>query len=98
MRMKYLKISYTEHKNNLEVLYMVEESRSLKKDAIKRKLQYCGHLMRRSGLQKKLIDEGWYYQGVDKEELQSNDLAKTEGLGERPYPTFWWSWIPTCDR
>ena len=51
-----LKISYTEHKTNIEVLQEVGENRKLKKEIIKRKLQYFGHLIRKDGIQKKLLD------------------------------------------
>ena len=51
-----LRISYTEHKTNIEVLETVGESRKLKKEIIKRKLQYFGHLIRKEGVQKKLLD------------------------------------------
>ena len=51
-----LKISYTEHKTNIEVLEQVGESRKLKKEIIKKKLQYFGHLIRKDGIQKRLLD------------------------------------------
>ena len=53
---KCLKISYTEHKSNEEVLNMMGESRKLKGEIMKRKLQYCGHVIRAEGYQKKLLD------------------------------------------
>ena len=53
---KCLKISYTEHKTNKDVLEAVGESRMLKKEIINRKLQYFGHIIRKNGIQKKLLD------------------------------------------
>ena len=52
---KCMKISYTEHKTNEEVLQMIDERRSLAKEIIRRKLQYFGHLIRRNGVQKRLL-------------------------------------------
>ena len=51
-----LKISYTEHKTNVEVLQTVGEKRYLKKEIMKKKMQYFGHIVRKDGLQKKLLD------------------------------------------
>ena len=51
-----LKISYTEHKTNEEVLQAVGENRFLKKEIMKKKLEYFGHLVRKDGVQKKLLD------------------------------------------
>ena len=51
-----LKISYTEHKTNSEVLEQVGESRKLKKEIIKKKLQDFGHFIRKDGIQKRLLD------------------------------------------
>ena len=51
-----LKISYTEHKSNEEVLQAVGEKRFLKKEIMKKKLQYFGHIVRKGGVQKKLLD------------------------------------------
>ena len=51
-----MKISYTEHKTNQEVLKMVGEERSLSKEIITRKLRYFGHIIRKDGVQKRLLD------------------------------------------
>ena len=53
---KCMKISYTEHKTNEEVLQMIGEKRCLAKEIIRRKLQYFGHLIRRNGVQKRLLE------------------------------------------
>ena len=53
---KCMKISYTEHKTNQEVLKMVGEERSLSKEIITRKLRYFGHIIRKDGVQKRLLD------------------------------------------
>ena len=54
-----LKISYTDQKINIEVLQEVGENRKLKKEIIKRKLQYFGHLIRKDGIQKKWTGKGY---------------------------------------
>ena len=51
-----LKISYTDHVTNEEVLRRVGEKPSLTKNIIKRKLQYFGHIIRQDSLQKLLIE------------------------------------------
>ena len=56
MYRKMLKISYTDHVTNEEVLRRVGEKPSLTKNIVKRKLQYFGHIIRQDSLQKFLIE------------------------------------------
>lgn len=53
---KMMKISYTEHKTNLEVLQLTKTNRTLKMEIIKRKIQYFGHLVRKGGLQRNILN------------------------------------------
>ena len=51
-----MKIPYTAHKSNLEVLKMTNSTRMLKTEITKRKIQYFGHLVRKGGLQRILLE------------------------------------------
>ena len=53
---KMLKVSYTEHQTNEEILRKAAYKRSLKDGIIKRKNQYFGHILRQGGLQKFLLE------------------------------------------
>ena len=53
---KMMKIPYTAHKSNLEVLKMTNSTRMLKTEITKRKIQYFGHLVRKGGLQRILLE------------------------------------------
>ena len=53
---KMLKISYTEHKSNDEVLKLMKMERQLVKTIVKRKCEYFGHFIRRDGLQRLLLE------------------------------------------
>ena len=53
---KMLRISYTDHVTNEEVLRRVGEKRSFLKTIHQRKLQYFGHLTRQNGLQRRLLE------------------------------------------
>ena len=56
MLRRMLKISYTDHKTNEEVLRRTKSIRSLKDLIIKRKLAYFGHVVRAEKLQRHLMD------------------------------------------
>ena len=81
-----MKISYTEHKTNEEVLQMIGEKRSLAKEIIRRKLQYLDHLIRRNGVQKRLLEaevEGNRGRGRPKTTWLANiQTATGKSLGE----------------
>ena len=51
-----MRISWTEHKSNEEVLEMTVSKRSLIATMNKRKLQYFGHLIRQNGIQRLLLE------------------------------------------
>ena len=51
-----MRISWTEHKSNEEVLEMAISKRSLIATIKKRKLQYFGHLIRQNGIQRLLLE------------------------------------------
>ena len=51
-----MRISWTEHKHNEEVLEMTISKRSLMMTIKKRKLQYFGHLIRQNGIQRLLLE------------------------------------------
>ena len=53
---KMMKIPYTEHKSNEEVLKMTNSKRSLKEEIVNRKAQYFGHVIRRGKLQRLLLE------------------------------------------
>ena len=56
MYRKMMKVSYTEHKTNEEVLKKANAKRSLKKEMMLRKTKYMGHALRRNGLQRGLLE------------------------------------------
>ena len=51
-----MKISYTEHVSNEEVLRRTNSKRTLKEEIMKRKMQYFGHVVRGERLQRQLLD------------------------------------------
>ena len=51
-----LRISYTEHKTNEEVLGMMKIKRLLIDSIRKRKAKYFGHMVRQNGLQRLLLE------------------------------------------
>ena len=51
-----LRISYTEHKTNKEVLGMMKIKRLLIDSIRKRKVKYFGHMVRQNGLQRLLLE------------------------------------------
>ena len=53
---RMMRISWTEHKSNEEVLEMTISKRSLIATIKKRKLQYFGHLIRQNGIQRLLLE------------------------------------------
>ena len=53
---RILKIAWTNHKTNYEVLNKAKCKRSLLNIIMKRKLQYFGHIIRKSSLQKLLLE------------------------------------------
>ena len=54
---KMLKVPYTAHITNDEIIKRVKENgRSLKKNIMKRKIQYFGHVIRNDRIQKTLIE------------------------------------------
>ena len=55
---KMLRVSYKEHKTNEDVLKAANHKRSLKADIIRRKTRYLGHILRKNGMQRQLM-EAW---------------------------------------
>ena len=55
MMRKMLRVKYTDHITNDEVLRRAKSKRSLKCQIMKRKVKYFGHMMRAAGLQKRLL-------------------------------------------
>ena len=53
---KMMKISYTSHTSNEEVLKMTKSKRFLKAEIINRKTQYFGHIIRKGKLQRLLLE------------------------------------------
>ena len=53
---KMMRIPYTEHKTNIEVLQLTKSKRTLKTEILNRKAQYFGHLIRKGRLQRILLD------------------------------------------
>ena len=53
---RMMRISWTKHKSNEEVLEMTISKRSLIVTVKKRKLQYSGHLIRQNGMQRLLLE------------------------------------------
>ena len=53
---KMMKISYTEHKSNEEVLKMANHKRTIKSEILLRKAKYLGHALRRNGFQRGLLE------------------------------------------
>ena len=53
---KMLKLSYTKHKTNEEVLNMLSTEKHLLSNIVKRKCQYFGHLVRHNELQRQLLE------------------------------------------
>ena len=51
-----LRLSYTKHKTNEEVLDMVSTEKQLLSNIAKRKCQYSGHLIRQNELQRQLLE------------------------------------------
>ena len=53
---KMMRIPYTDHVTNVEVLRRTNSKRSLREEITKRKLQYFGHVIRREKIQRLLMD------------------------------------------
>ena len=53
---KMLKVSYTEHRTNEEVMRVARHKRSLKTEILKRKARYLGHTLRKNGMQRQLME------------------------------------------
>ena len=53
---KMLRLSYTKHKTNEEVLDMLSTEKQLLSNIVKRKFQYFGHLIRQNELQRQLLE------------------------------------------
>ena len=53
---KMLKLSYTKHKTNEEVLNMLSTEKQLLSNIVKRKCKYFGHLVRHNELQRQLLE------------------------------------------
>ena len=53
---KMLRLSYTKHKTNEEVLDMLRIEKLLLSNIVKRKCQYFGHLIRQNELQHQLLE------------------------------------------
>ena len=51
-----LRISYEERRTNEDVMRMAHAHRALKKDIMKRKAEYFGHIIRKDNIQKMLIE------------------------------------------
>ena len=56
MLRRMMKISYTDHVTNEEVLRRTKSKRTLKDEIMKRKLAYFGHVVRAERLQRHLMD------------------------------------------
>ena len=53
---RMLRISYEERRTNEDVMRMAQAHRALKKDIMKRKAEYFGHIIRKDNIQKMLIE------------------------------------------
>ena len=53
---KMLRVSYTEHRTNEEVMRAANHKRSMKEEIIKRKARYLGHILRKNGIQRQLME------------------------------------------
>ena len=53
---RMLRISWKEHKTNADVLHKMKTKRSLLNTIKKRKCQYFGHIIRRDGIQRLLME------------------------------------------
>ena len=53
---KMMKVSWKDKKTNEEVMKRAKCKRSLKENIMKRKARYLGHVLRRNGLQRQLLD------------------------------------------
>ena len=53
---KMLRLSYTKHKTNEEVLDMLSTEKQLLSNIVKRKCHYFGHLIRQNELQRQLLE------------------------------------------
>jgi hypothetical protein len=53
---KMLRVSYKEHKTNEEVMKVANHKRSLKAEIIRRKTRYLGHILRKNGMQRQLME------------------------------------------
>ena len=53
---KMLRLSYTKHKTNEEVLDMLSTEKQLLSTIVKRKCQYFGHIIRQNELQRQLLE------------------------------------------
>ena len=51
-----LRLSYTKHKTNEEVLDMLSTEKQLMSNIVKRKFQYFDHLIRQNELQRQLLE------------------------------------------
>ena len=51
-----LKVSYVEHKTNVEVFKMANCTRNLKNEINSRKMRYFGHLVRKNDLQRSILE------------------------------------------
>ena len=53
---RMLKVSYVEHKTNVEVFKMANCTRNLKNEINSRKMRYFGHLVRKNDLQRSILE------------------------------------------
>ena len=53
---RMLKISYLEHRTNEDVFKLAKSGRKFKIDILTRKIKYFGHLVRRNGLQRSILE------------------------------------------
>jgi hypothetical protein len=53
---KMLKVSYTEHRSNENVRKAAKYNRKIKADILKRKTRYLGHILRKNGLQRQIME------------------------------------------
>jgi hypothetical protein len=53
---KMEKISWTDHVGNEEVLLRVKEQRNILHEIRKRKANWIGHILRRNGLQQRVVE------------------------------------------
>jgi len=64
-----LKISWKEKQTNENALQSVEQKRSLVDTISRRKKNLLGHIMRREGLLRNVIEEGWWRKDQEEESV-----------------------------